>query len=67
LTIKELEQKYSDLDIRLSKAEDCLRDANRRREELRRGVEWLKQEMHAQLVFQKSYRRIHPTVGVGNS
>ena len=44
MDIKELEQKYNDLEQRLSKVEDCLRDANRRQEEFHKAVERLKKE-----------------------
>jgi chromosome segregation ATPase len=44
MNIRELEQKYNNLEQRLSKVEDCLRDANRRGEELHKGIVWLKKE-----------------------
>lgn len=39
MDIKGLEQKYNDLDRRLSKVEDCLRDANRRSEEFSEALD----------------------------
>jgi chromosome segregation ATPase len=44
MDIKELEQKYNNLEQRLSKVESCLRDANRRGEELHKGIKRLKKE-----------------------
>jgi len=44
MNIKELEQKYNDMEQRLAKVESCLRDANRRGEELHKGIAWLKKE-----------------------
>jgi chromosome segregation ATPase len=44
LKISELEQKYNNLETRMSKVEACLRDANRRREGLHGTIEKLKKE-----------------------
>jgi septation ring formation regulator EzrA len=59
MDIKELEQKYSDLEGRLSKVEDCLREVSRRHQGFRQAIVRFRKETLSQTGVQEGLGDSH--------